>query len=153
VKKPIVSAGLLMFRRHPELQVLLAHPGGPIWANKDEGVWTIPKGVLDGQDPMDAAKREFEEETGVKPNGDLIPLGDITQKAGKIVHGWAFEGDAVAAEMRSNEIEIQWPPRSGKKMTIPEVDRCEWFSVDEAKVKINPAQIPFLERLAQTLSA
>lgn len=150
-KIPNVSAGLLMYRRKPKLQVLLAHPGGPFWKNKDEGSWTIPKGQLDGQDPLDAAKREFEEETGFTPNEPYIDLGYITQKAGKVVHAWAFEGDADPATMHSNEIEIEWPPSSGKKVTIPEVDRCAWFSPREAKRKINKAQVELIERLEKTL--
>jgi predicted NUDIX family NTP pyrophosphohydrolase len=142
-----VSAGLLMFRRKPELQVLLAHPGGPFWKNKDEGAWTIPKGLLDGQEPLEAAQREFQEETGVKPKGPFIDLGTITQRAGKVVHAWAFEGDADPAKMKSNEIEIEWPPNSGRTIKIPEVDRCEWFLPDEALKKINPAQKKLIERL------
>jgi len=141
------SAGLLMFRRNPELQVLLAHPGGPFWKNKDEGAWTIPKGLLDGQEPLEAAQREFQEETGFTAIGPFIDLGTITQKSGKVVHAWAFEGDADPALIKSNEIEIEYPPNTGRKLTIPEVDRCEWFSPEEAKKKINPAQRKLVDRL------
>jgi len=141
-----------MFRRKPDLQVLLAHPGGPYWKTKDEGAWTIPKGLLDGQEPLDAAQREFREETGMTPNGPFLDLGHITQRAGKTVHAWAFEGDADPSLMKSNEIEIDWPANSGKKLTIPEVDRCEWFSPEEGKKKINPAQKKFIERLQHALA-
>ena len=141
------SAGLLMFRRNPELQVLLAHPGGPFWKNKDEGAWTIPKGLLDGQEPLEAAQREFQEETGFTAIGPFIDLGTITQKSGKVVHAWAFEGDADPALIKSNEIEIEYPPNTGRNLTIPEVDRCEWFSPEEAKKKINPAQRKLVDRL------
>ena len=140
-----------MFRRKPALQMLLAHPGGPYWVKKDEGAWTIPKGLLDGQDPIEAAKREFKEETGFEAKEPFIDLGNITQKSGKLVHAWAFEGDADPAQMQSNHIEIEWPTGSGKKMSIPEVDRCEWFSPDEAKKKVNPAQRPFIDRLVKQI--
>ena len=146
-----ISAGLLMFRRKPELQVLLAHPGGPYWKNKDQGAWTIPKGLLDGQEPLEAAQREFNEETGVTPKGPFIDLGSITQKSGKLVHAWAFEHDADPTTMRSNTIHIEWPAGSGINLEIPEVDRCEWFSTSEAKQKMNPAQRAFVTRLMQNL--
>lgn len=142
-----------MFRRKSGLEVLLAHPGGPYWKNKDDGAWTIPKGLLDGQEPLNAAQREFEEETGFKPEGPFIDLGNIIQKSGKTVHAWAFEGDADALQVKSNEIEIDWPPNSGKKLKIPEVDRCEWFSPQEAKKKINPAQRPLIDRLKKSLES
>ena len=147
-----VSAGLLMFRRKPDLQVLLAHPGGPYWKTKDDGAWTIPKGLLDGQEPLHAAQREFEEETGSKPKGPFIDLGNVIQKSGKTVHAWAFEGDADPTQMQSNEIDIEWPPNSGRKIKIPEVDRCEWFSPQDAKKKMNPAQRPLIDRLKTQLS-
>lgn len=147
------SAGLLMFRRRGgHFEVLLAHPGGPFWANKDEGAWTIPKGLLDGQQPLEAARREFEEETGVQPEGPFIPLGSITQKAGKVVHAWAWEGDADPADMRSNDVRTEWPKGSGKWITVPEVDRCEWLSGDEARRRINPAQGELIDRLIAVLA-
>jgi predicted NUDIX family NTP pyrophosphohydrolase len=151
-KSPNISAGLLMFRRKPDLQVLLAHPGGPFWKNKDDGAWTIPKGLLDGQEPLEAAKREFQEETGLSPSGPFLDLGFITQKAGKIVHAWAFEGDADPATMKSNEIQIEWPAGSGRMIDIPEVDRCEWLSPKDAKRKINPAQVELIERLERQMA-
>lgn len=140
-----------MFRRKPKLEVLLAHPGGPYWKNKDAGAWTIPKGLLDGQVPLEAAKREFKEETGLEAEEPFVDLGTIVQKSGKTVHAWAFEGDADPATMHSNEIEIEWPQNSGKTIQIPEVDRCEWFEPSEAKQKVNPAQRPFIERLEKHL--
>ena len=149
---PVESAGLLMYRRRgPGLEILLAHPGGPFWANKDEGAWTIPKGQLVGEAPLAAAIREFEEETGLKPSPPYLDLGFITQKAGKVIHGWAFEGDAEASEMRSNTIGMEWPPRSGVRVEIPEVDRCEWFTPEAASRKINPAQATFIQRLQSLL--
>jgi len=143
------SAGLLMFRIHSNtLQVLLAHPGGPFWKNKDAGVWTIPKGeVKEGEDYLAAAQREFEEETGLKPNGPFHPLGTVTQKSGKVVHAWAFQGDCDPSKIHCNTCEIEWPPRSGKMITIPEIDRADFFTIAEATEKLNPAQVPFLQRL------
>ncbi|PYQ53384.1 MAG: NUDIX hydrolase [Acidobacteria bacterium] len=150
---PRVSAGLLMYRRRPAgLEVLLVHPGGPFWANKDLGAWTIPKGeVAEGEDELATARREFEEETGLEPGGALLPLGSIRQKGGKVVHAWAFEGDADAGAIHSNSYRVEWPPRSGEFRTFPEVDRAEWFPLDEARRRINPAQaglIDTLERVA-----
>lgn len=140
------SAGLLMFRiRENALQVFLAHPGGPIWKNKDAGAWSIPKGELEeGENPLEAAKREFEEEIGIKPQEPFYPLGSIKQKSGKTVHAWAFQGDCDPSCTRSNEIEIEWPPKSGKMLAIPEIDRAEFFYISEAAGKINPAQEPLL---------
>ncbi|MEA2553562.1 MAG: hypothetical protein QOJ65_1738 [Fimbriimonadaceae bacterium] len=141
-----------MYRRTPKgLEVLLAHPGGPFWENKDEGAWTIPKGLLDGEEPLVAAQREFFEETGVAPVGPFIDLGSITQKSGKQVHAWAWEGDADPATMHSNMITVEWPPRSGKRLSIPEVDRCEWFRPEQAKKKINPAQAALIDVLMEAL--
>jgi predicted NUDIX family NTP pyrophosphohydrolase len=152
-RMPRVSAGLLMYRRRPAgLEVLLVHPGGPFWAKKDLGAWTIPKGeIADGEDELATARREFEEETGLRPDGTLIPLGSIKQKGGKVVHAWAFEGDTDPRAIRSNTYQVQWPPGSGEWGTFPEVDRAEWFSLDEAHRRINPAQaalIDTLERIA-----
>jgi predicted NUDIX family NTP pyrophosphohydrolase len=152
-RMPRVSAGLLMYRRRPAgLEVLLVHPGGPFWAKKDLGAWTIPKGeIAEGEDELATARREFEEETGLRPAGTLIPLGSVKQKGGKVVHAWAFEGDADAGAIRSNTYQVQWPPGSGEWRAFPEVDRAEWFPLDEARRRINPAQaalIDTLERIA-----
>ena len=151
------SAGLLMFRKTGlGIEVLLAHPGGPFFARKDDGVWTIPKGEIDSgeEDLLERAKIEFEEELGIKPGGDAIPLGSITQKGGKIVHGWAIEGDLPADfEARSNTFQLEWPPRSGKIQSFPEVDRAAFFSLDEAARKIKSTQQPFLDRLLKFVQA
>ena len=132
------SAGLLMFRvSSGALQVLLVHPGGPFWAKKDEGAWSIPKGELAaGEAPLTAARREFEEETGCRAQGPFIPLTPITQRGGKIVQAWAVEGDCDPAQLRSNLFSLEWPPKSGKRQQFPEVDRAEWFSVPVALRKI-----------------
>jgi len=146
-----VSAGLLMYRvRGGKLEFLLAHPGGPFWKHRDAGAWTIPKGeIRPGEEPLAAARREFEEEIGIKPEGIFTELKPITQKGGKIVHAWAFEGECDTACIRSNTFQMEWPPRSGKFETVPEVDRACFFSLADAKIKINPAQIAFLEELEQ----
>jgi predicted NUDIX family NTP pyrophosphohydrolase len=131
--------------------VLLVHPGGPFWAKKDRGAWSIPKGEYSpGEDAEQAARREFEEELGVPAIGPLKLLGEIVQKAGKRVTAFSLEGDLDTAAIRSNSCEIEWPPRSGKLLTISEVDRAEWFSLEEARRRILPAQLPFLDRLAAT---
>jgi predicted NUDIX family NTP pyrophosphohydrolase len=151
------SAGLLLYRRRPadEIEVLLAHPGGPIWAKRDEGVWTIPKGEIeDGEDPWDVALREFEEETGhPPPNVESIDLGEIQQKGGKYVVAWALEGDLDPADAHSNTFPFQWPPNSGQWITVPEIDRVEWFDPDEARKRIKDRQIPFIDRLIEALEA
>ncbi|MEY2527144.1 MAG: hypothetical protein QOE73_1915 [Verrucomicrobiota bacterium] len=154
-KRSRVSAGLLIFRRNDTIQVLLAHPGGPFFARKDDGVWTIPKGEAGlGEDLLTRARIEVEEEIGIKPSGDLIPLGSIKQKGGKTVHAWAVEGDLPAQfELKSNLFEIEYPPRSGKYKQFPEIDRAEFFAEEIARQKINPAQIPFLDRLREALAA
>jgi predicted NUDIX family NTP pyrophosphohydrolase len=148
-----VSAGLLMYRiRDGALQFLLAHPGGPFWKDRDAGAWTIPKGEIQpGEEPLAAAQREFEEEVGFKPRGRFIELTPITQKSGKIVHAWAFEGDCDPALVRSNSFKMEWPPRSGQFEDCPEVDRAGFFGMEEAKGKINPAQIPLLVEATQRL--
>lgn len=149
-KSSRVSAGLLMFRRTGDcLEFLLAHPGGPFWARKDYGAWTIPKGeAAPDEDLLARAQIEFKEELGIQPAGKLIELGSIKQKGGKIVHAWAFEGDLPALfELKSNRFEMEWPPRSGKMKQFPEIDRAEFFPDAMARIKINPAQIPFLDRL------
>ena len=143
-----------MFRkRNGALEVLLVHPGGPFWRNKDEGAWTIPKGeAADGEDSLERAKIEFEEELGFKPAGEFLPLGEVKQKGGKIVHAWSLEGDLPENfKHTSNTFEMEWPPRSGEMARFPEMDRAEFFSIEEAKRKINPAQIAFLERLGDLL--
>jgi predicted NUDIX family NTP pyrophosphohydrolase len=144
------SAGILLYRRTPELEVLLVHPGGPFWAKKDLGAWSIPKGEHDeGEDGRACAIREFTEETGSEPSpGELEDLGTIKQKAGKTVQAWALEGDLDAANVRSNTFTMQWPPRSGRMQEFPEVDRAQWFPVHHARERINPAQAAFLDRLA-----
>jgi predicted NUDIX family NTP pyrophosphohydrolase len=146
------SAGILVFRRNDGLEVLLAHPGGPFWAHKDDGSWSIPKGELDGENPLQAARREFEEETGEPlPDGELRPLGEIRQASGKVVHAWAVEGDLDATTLRSNLFEMEWPPRSGRTARFPEIDRFEWFDAENARRKINPAQREFIDRLEESL--
>lgn len=145
-----------MFRRTAgaAVEVLLAHPGGPYWTRKDAGAWTLPKGEFeDGEDALACALREFQEETGCTPTGPFTPLGEVRQKSGKRVTAWAFEGDLDPALLASNLFEMEWPPRSGRLQQFPEVDRVEWFGLEDARAKLLPAQLPFLERLAQTLAA
>ena len=147
------SAGLLMYRWHNrELQVFLVHPGGPFWAKKDMGAWSICKGeYLEGEVPLEAAKREFHEETGFAAQGTFIELGTVQQSGGKVVYAWAFEGDCDPAKMVSNSCQVEWPPRSGRMIEIPEVDRGDWFSIFEAREHILKSQAPFLDRLCQIL--
>ena len=148
------SAGLLLFRKTASgVQVLLAHPGGPFFKKKDDGHWTIPKGEAEpGEDLLERARIEFEEELGIKAKGEMIPIGSVRQKGGKIVHGWAVEGDIPENfHVRSNTFEMEWPPRSGKMQAFPEVDRAEFFSIEEASRKIKPAQKDFLDRLQQLI--
>jgi predicted NUDIX family NTP pyrophosphohydrolase len=144
------SAGIVLYRRGASgLEVLLVHPGGPYWASKDEGAWTIPKGEIDpGEAPLDAAKRELAEETGVVVDGPFMALEPIRQKAGKRVTAFACEGDCDAAAIRSIRFSMEWPPRSGQMREFPEVDRAAWFSLGDARRKINPAQFALLEELA-----
>jgi predicted NUDIX family NTP pyrophosphohydrolase len=145
------SAGLLLFRRTPAgVEVLLVHPGGPLWAKKDEGAWSIPKGEIDaGEDPLAAARREFEEELGAPVAGEFIALAPIRQASGKVVRAWAVEGDFDPATLTSGMFSMEWPPRSGRQQEFPEVDRAEWFSIDDASRKINKAQIELLNQLAR----
>lgn len=144
-----ISAGLLAFRRRAEIEVLLAHPGGPFWAKKDDGVWTIPKGLIEGGgEPLATARREFTEETNLVAASELIPLAPVKQKSGKIVHAWAFEADFDLAKFASNTFEIEWPPRSGRRQTFPEIDRIAYFGVDAALRKILIYQQPFVLELA-----
>lgn len=149
------SAGLLLFRRpHGRLEVLLAHPGGPVWAARHTGAWTVPKGgAHDGETLLDAAIREFREETGFVAAGPYIPLGQITQRGGKVVHAWAFEGDCDPAAMVSETTTTEWPPRSGRVIVVPEIDRVEFFSLDRAKEAINVAQVDLLDRLVEALTS
>ena len=146
------SAGLLLYKRERgALRVLLVHPGGPFWKNKDAGAWSIPKGEYDHEDPFVAAQREFAEELGDVPKGAVIPLGEVRQQAGKLVTAFALEADFDVSNFKSNTFEIEWPPRSGKQASFPEIDRAQWFSLDEAREKINPAQRELLERLEEKL--
>jgi predicted NUDIX family NTP pyrophosphohydrolase len=145
------SAGLLMYRRTAAgtLEVLLAHPGGPYWQAKDEGAWTVPKGDYETtEEALAAARREFAEETGFEPVPPFLPLGEIVQKSGKRITAWAFAGDCDPARLVSNEFEIEWPPRSGRRQSYPEIDRVAWFGSDEARRKMNAAQGALLDRLA-----
>jgi predicted NUDIX family NTP pyrophosphohydrolase len=153
---PRRSAGLLIHReRSGEREVLLVHPGGPMWAKRDAGAWSIPKGEYEpGEDALAAAKREFEEELGTTaPDGPFRDLGEVKQKSGKIVSAWAVAGDFDVTEITSNTVEVQWPPRSGKMLEIPEVDRAEWFGIRQAREKINSAQAELLDRLAEILAS
>jgi predicted NUDIX family NTP pyrophosphohydrolase len=149
------SAGVLLYRRSGgEPEVLLVHPGGPLWARKDAGAWSIPKGeYAEGEDPQACALREFEEETGTALTATaLAELGAVRQKSGKVVSAWAVEGDLDAESVTSNTFELEWPPRSGRVQSFPEVDRAEWFSIDAAREKLNPAQVALLDRLLDLLA-
>ncbi|EAQ35276.1 hypothetical protein NB311A_13206 [Nitrobacter sp. Nb-311A] len=149
-----ISAGILLFRRKGKrIEVLLGHPGGPFWKKKDHGAWTIPKGlVASGEDLLDAARREFEEETGHRGGDDHIPLGKAKQPGGKTVHVWAAEGKWNPDKLKSNLFEMEWPPRSGKHQSFPELDRAAWFSIDEAFLRILKGQGVFLDRLKDAVS-
>lgn len=145
-----VSAGLLAFRRVTVLEVLLAHPGGPFWAKKDEGVWTIPKGLAEpGADLFATAQREFTEETNFAAAGEFIALAPVTQKSGKIVHAWAFEADFDLSSFASNTFEMEWPPKSGRRQSFPEIDRVAYFSLQAAINKLLAYQLPLLRELQQ----
>jgi predicted NUDIX family NTP pyrophosphohydrolase len=147
------SAGLLMYRRRDGvLELFLVHPGGPFWAKKDLGAWTVPKGeYAEGEDPLAAARREFTEETGFTADGDFIDLGTIKQASGKLVSVWAVEGDCDPENLRSNTCMIEWPPRTGRQMEIPEVDRGSWFSINEARQRILKSQAPVIDLLLTRL--
>jgi predicted NUDIX family NTP pyrophosphohydrolase len=149
------SAGLLMFRRTSgRIEVLLGHPGGPFWAPKDRGAWTLPKGGRhSGESLLDAAIREFAEETGLTATGPFLPLGSVRQLSGKIVHAWAFEGDCDPAAIVSIDTSLEWPPRSGQYIRIPEIDRAAFFSIEEAKVAVNVGQAPLLDRLVAAMAS
>ncbi len=152
---PKLSAGLLLYRRREDgPEVFLVHPGGPFWSNKDAGAWSIPKGEPEaGEDLLIAARRKMAEETGFAPPGPFVPLEPRRQKAGKLVHAWAVEGDCDPALLQSNVIEIEWPPRSGRRLAVPEADRGAWFGLSAARAKINSAQIGFLDQLEAMLAA
>jgi predicted NUDIX family NTP pyrophosphohydrolase len=142
-----------MYRvRDGTLEVLLAHPGGPFWRKKDDGAWTIPKGETSpGEDVQAAARREFEEETGIRPEGPFIELTPIRQRSGKTVSAWAFEGNCDPDSIESNTFQLEWPPRSGRMQDFPEIDRAEFFGVAEAKQKINPAQVPLIDEMQKLI--
>ena len=147
------SAGLVIYRRlGGDLEVFLVHPGGPIWAKKDLGAWSIPKGEFDpGEDPFEAAKREVSEETGYRARGPFLPLTPIKQPGGKVVHAWAVQGDPDAATIRSNTFSMEWPPHSGRRQEFPEVDRAGWFPIRAAQERIVPGQVGFLEEITRLL--
>jgi predicted NUDIX family NTP pyrophosphohydrolase len=149
---PKSSAGFVIYRyRDHRLQVLLVHPGGPFYAKKDAGHWSIPKGEAQaGEDLLAAAKREFAEELGVEPTGDFVPLRPIKLKSGKVVHAWAVAGDIDTARIKSNTFSMEWPPRSGRQMEFPEVDRAEFFDLPTAREKLNPAYAPMLDELSES---
>ena len=154
MKRERISAGLLMYRvRQGHLEVFLAHPGGPIFRNKDYGYWTIPKGeIQDGEDLLGTAKREFQEEVGIEPHGEFLPLGSIRQKGGKIVHGWGFSGDWTEEHKHvCNTFSMEWPPGSGRIQRFPEIDRVGFFPLRQAREKLKDTQHPFLDRLLQAL--
>jgi predicted NUDIX family NTP pyrophosphohydrolase len=140
-------------RRDGRLEVFLVHPGGPFWAKKDLGSWTIPKGeYLEGEDPFQAAQREFQEETGFRAEGGFIALGDLKQPSGKVLTAWAFEGDCDPAQLKSNTFSLEWPPRSGRQVEFPEIDRGAWFSMEAARKKLLPGQGPLLDRLLEKIT-
>jgi predicted NUDIX family NTP pyrophosphohydrolase len=147
------SAGILLFRRRPEgPEVLLVHPGGPFWARRDVGAWSVPKGEPDeGEDALDCARREFQEETGSTPPAELVPLGEVRQRGGKRVQAWAGEGDLDPAGVTSSVFEMEWPPRSGRLQSFPEIDGAAWFGLAEARERLLPAQLPLLDRLIEQL--
>lgn len=146
---PKKSAGIVLYRfAEDTMQFLLVHPGGPFWAKKDMGAWSVPKGEFDeDEDPLQAAIREMKEETGFVARGDFIPLTPVKQKSGKIIYTWAAEADFDPALLKSNFFEMEWPPRSGKKQLIPEVDKAGWFTIEEARQKLVPGQVSIAEEL------
>ena len=148
------SAGLLLYRlKDGGVEVLLGHPGGPFWRRKDLGSWSVPKGLIAaGETPLAAAKREFAEETGHRPRGKSVSLGQSKQPGGKIVHVWAVEHDWDAADLKSNMFEMEWPPRSGRRQMFPELDRAAWFEIEEARAKILTGQAAFLDRLLAAIA-
>ena len=148
------SAGILLYRFTNDLaEILLVHPGGPFWAKKDLGAWSIPKGEFEAnENPLDAAKREVEEETGIKVQGEFIELTPAKQKSGKVIYAWAQQKDINPEQIKSNNFEIEWPPKSGKKKSFPEIDKAAWFEVEDAKKKINAGQVPLITELETKLA-
>lgn len=148
------SAGLIAFCRYPEVRVFLAHPGGPYWKNKDDGWWTFPKGEVQGdEDDLNAAIREFEEETSLRPQGTFVRLNPVRMKSGKVVQAFAMETSQLFEAGESYQFEIEWPPKSGKIARFPEVDRCQWFTIPEARIKLLPSLLPLLDDLLQQTQA
>ncbi len=147
------SAGILLYRtKNKQVEILLVHPGGPFWKNKDDGSWSVPKGEFTNEEnALDAAIREFEEETGIVCSGNFIELTAVTQKSGKIVYAWALQKDLDTATISSNTFQIEWPPKSGRMQEFPEVDKAEWFDVNTARQKIIPAQLPFISEILALL--
>lgn len=153
---PKLSAGLLLFRRtHDGVEVLVAHPGGPMWARRDTGAWSVPKGAPEDHevDLLEAARREFREELGHEaPDGPVIDLGEVRMRSGKVVHAWATEGDLDPRSISSMTVTLEWPPRSGNRITVPEIDRVAWCGPGDARRRLNPAQAAFVDRLLQALA-
>lgn len=153
---PKLSAGLLLYRRTGDgIEVLIAHPGGPIWARRDVGAWSLPKGAIEETelDLLQTARREFQEETGSRPpDGPVIELGEIRMRSGKVVHGYGMEGDLDPATLNSLRVEVEWPPRSGRLIQVPEIDRVIWATPQEARRRLNPAQSAFVDRLLEALA-
>jgi predicted NUDIX family NTP pyrophosphohydrolase len=148
-----ISAGLLLYRWRSELEVFLVHPGGPFWSKKDAGAWSVAKGEIgQGEEPLQAAKREFLEETGFTIDGEFHPLDAVRQSGGKVVQAWAIEADCDPSQVRSNRFSVEWPPKSGKIQDFPEVDRASWFNIEEARKRINPGQIGLLDQLISSLA-
>ncbi len=149
------SAGILAYRkRGPAPEIFLVHPGGPFWKNKDLGAWSIPKGEFeDGEEALDAAIREFEEETSLRAVGRFAPLKPVKQKSGKMIYAWALEADLDISQLRSNTFPLEWPPRSGKIIDVLEVDKGEWFSLEEARIKTIPGQLPLIDELVAMLAS
>jgi predicted NUDIX family NTP pyrophosphohydrolase len=149
---PKRSAGLLLFRRSTDLEIFLVHPGGPFWARKDDGAWSLPKGEYsENEDAFSAAKREFQEETGISVDGDFLPLGELRQPGGKLITAWALEKDVDPSLIKSNPFSMEWPPKSGKTQDFPEVDRAAWFPVPLALTKLLKGQVAFINRLMKKL--
>jgi predicted NUDIX family NTP pyrophosphohydrolase len=148
------TAGLLLYRRAGELEVFLVHPGGPFWAKKDAGAWSLPKGEInEGEDPLHAAKREFTEETGFPIAGEFHELNPVRQSGGKLVYAWAVEADCNPSRLRSNSFSMEWPPKSGQMKEFPEVDQAGWFTITEARERINAAQVGFIDQLVAQLAS
>lgn len=154
--RPKRSAGILVYRLcASSLELLLVHPGGPFWAKKDDGAWFIPKGEIEpDEEPLAAALREFREEVGIQPpSGTPLELGTVKNKGGKLIYGWALPGDLDLAEFHSNTFSLEWPPRSGKQREFPEVDRAQYFTLEQALLKMHPAEVPLIERLLRLLQS